>query len=254
MSKVPAFIQAQRNFARYLRDPLREPLPSGLSGERLEVYRHAVRHNIDRFMADNFPRVRAALTCEAWDEVINSYLRLHPAVTAAFSRLPGEFLAFLSGSHAPATLPLHVHALAHFEWLENSVACDERGVPAHGFDAMGDLLEKPLIINPIHQLVSYDYPIHVITSDTPGMPLPARETHLVVFRDSAHQLQLLELNPVTRALFERLGDAEEVSAREILADIATSLRHPAPEVVLRGGLDILQRMRHRGLVLGTRTA
>lgn len=252
MKNIPAFMQAQRSFARYLRDPLHEPLPSGLCGERLEVYRRAVRHNIERFMVDNFPRVHATLAPEEWEEVISSYLRRHPAITAAFSRLPGEFLSFLASSHAPPSLPPQVYQLAHFEWLENSVACDERIVPAHGFDPAGDLLETPLVINPVHEMVSYDYPVHATTPDVMPATTPARETHLVVFRDAAHQLQVLELNPVTRMLFDRLRGAEELPARVVLAGIATSLRHPSYDVVLRGGLDILERMRRRGLVLGTR--
>jgi len=254
VTKIPAFIEAQRRFARHLRDPLQEPAPSGLRGERLEVYRHAVRHNVERFMADNFPRVRESMAAETWDVLIEGYFRRHPAVTAAFSRLPGEFLAFLTGSLAPPALPPHVHELAHFECLENTVACDERTVPAHGFDPAGDLLEEPLVINPVHAIASYRYPVHAMTPDRPIDETSARETHLVVFRDSAHQLHVLDLNAITRILFEHLRESMTVTAREVLTGIAAGLGHPTSDAVLRGGLDILERMHRRGLVLGTRAA
>ncbi len=254
MKNTPSFIEVQRRFGRYLRDPRHEAPPEGLSGERLEVYRHAVRHNIDRFMADNFPRVRAALAPDLWDALIDCYLLHHPAQTAAFPRLPAEFLAFLTGRHAPASLPAQIPDLAHFEWLENAVACDEQTVPTHGFDPTGDLLEHPVLINPVHQLASYRYPVHSAHPETLSVEEPAREIHLVVFRDSAHQLHVLDLNAVTRMLFEHLRDGPEISVRRVLTDMAQTIGHPAPDVFMRGGLDILERMRRRGLVLGTRTA
>jgi hypothetical protein len=254
MKHTPTFIEAQRRLSRYLRDPLHEAPPAGLSGERLEVYRYAVRHNIDRFMADNFPRVRAALAAEQWDALIDCYLRHHPAQTAAFPRLPGEFLSFLTSHQAPPSLPPQVYDLAHFEWLENAVACDEQTVPVHGFDPEGDLLEHPVLINPVHRLASYRYPVHSAPPEALSDEEPAQEIHLVVFRDSAHQLHVLDLNAVTRTLFEHVRDGPEMSVRQVLTDMAQAMGHPSPGAVLRGGLDILQRMRRRGLVLGTRTA
>jgi hypothetical protein len=252
MKNSPSFITAQRSFVRYLRDPRHEAPPEGLSGERLEVYRYAVRHNVERFMADNFPRVRAALTADVWDDLVDCYLRDHPAQTAAFPRLPGEFLSFLTGRHAPASLPPQVPELAHFEWLENAVACDEQTVPVHGFDRKGDLLEHPVFINPVHRLASYRYAVHAAPPEALASAESVRETHLVVFRDAVHQLHVLELNAVTRTLFERLRDGPEMPVRQVLTELAQALGHSAPDMVLSGGLEILERMRHRGLVLGRR--
>lgn len=252
MARPPAFVEAQRRLARHLRDPVGEPAPPELPEERLAVYRNAVRHNIDRFMGDNYPRVREILPPATWDSMIDDYLRQHVARTPVFARLPDEFIAFLEDWEAPGPAPAYLRELAHFDWLENAVSCDERAVPTSGFDPAGDLLAGPLLFNPVHQLITYRYPVHAIGASYRPQEAPPQTTHLVAFRDAGHSFRVLDLNALASNLFVTLRDDPTSTARTVLLAMAEALAHPEPEAVVEGGLGILQRMHNAGLLLGTR--
>jgi len=62
----------------------------------------------------------------------------------------------------------------------------------------------------------------------------------------------MEINPVTKRLLELLGENSGASGRQLLAAIAAEMSHPQPQVVINGGLDILENLRNKGIVPGTR--
>lgn len=248
----PAFLRAQRELARHLRSPDTAPPPAGLPPERLAVYRDAVFHNIDRFLSDNFARVRAVLPAERWPPLVRDYIARHRACTPVFAELPGEFLAYLRDERRDDGDPPFLRELAHFEWLENLLCCDEREVGLEDIDPEGDLLHGEIAVNPVHRLVSYAYPVHTPEpQDIPHVP-PPRPTQLLAFRAPDFRYGVLDLNPVSLELFTTVRDAPGRSAEAILHDMARALGHPDPGVVVRGGLDILERMRRQGAILGVR--
>ena len=61
----------------------------------------------------------------------------------------------------------------------------------------------------------------------------------------------MELNPVSARLFTLLQQAPGRTGRQSLEQIAAELRHPDPDTVINGGLQILEDWRKRGIVLGT---
>lgn len=248
----PAFLAAQRAFARHLRDPDGHGCPPHLPDARVEVYRYAVFSNIERFMGDNFPRVKEVLPAATWRAMVRDYLVRQPAVTPVFSRLPGEFLDYLRHRRHEPTDPPYLYELAHFDWLENVVSVDERQVPVDGIDPDGDLLEAPIVVNPLHRVETYRFPVQAINATFQPVEAPPRATHLVAFRDRAHRYGVIDLNAVSCRLFEAVRDTPERGARAILQDIAASLGQADPVPVLKGGLEILVRMRARELILGTR--
>lgn len=252
MTDTPAFVAAQRAFARHLRDPDNVPAPP-LPAERLAVYRRAVRHNVAEFMGNNFPRVRALLTGPRWDALIDDYLANHQASAAAFARLPDEFLAYLNARGVRGDEPGCLLELSHFEWLENHLCCDERILPLDNEQVQdGDLLDDEIVINPVHMLVDYAWPVHVDHMELLSEAAPARPTHLVAFRTRDFSFAVLDLNAVSRELFMAIRENGAPPARQFLEALASRLGHATPDAVLRGGADILSRMRARELILGTR--
>ena len=248
----PAFKAAQRAFARHLRAPAEFPAPT-LPEDRLAVYRYAVRHNIAEFLANNYPRLKDVMTEDAWRTLVDDYLAHHPAHTAAFARLPGEFLQFLGTCQKHPDHPPFMEELAHFEWLENHLCCDERMLPdPASLDRDGDLLCEEIIVNPVHVLVTYQFPVHVIDTTFNPSDAPSRPTHLAAFRDRNFNFAVLDLNPLSRELFEAVSAPGAPPARALLADFANRLGHTSSEAVMRGGAEILSRMRERELILGTR--
>lgn len=248
----PKFFAVQRAFTRYLRDPEHTAIPAGLSARRIDVYRHAVFANMERFMRDNFPRVRAVLEDEPWLRMVADYYRRHESQTPLFVELPLEYLAYLRDERDGADDPPYLYELAHFDWLETLLGADERRLDWSGIDPNGDLLTGTVVLNPIHELVTYRFPVHAISADFRPQEAPAQPTHIVAFRDRNNDYGILDLNPVSARLFATLRNADGVPAEHILRDIAAELRHPDPDVVVNGGLAILKRMQARDVILGTR--
>ena len=182
--------------------------------------------------------------------LIRDYVRHHRAETPAFAHLPNEFLRYLAATEHAARPP-YLGELAHFEWLENCLSIDQRRVELTAIDRTGDLLNGEIVVNPIHRVESYRYPVHVIEA---GFKIneSMEPIHLVAFRDLANEFQFLELNTLALRLFCTIRDTPEINAAQVLRDISEALGRHDPNPVLAGGLNILERMRKRQLILGTR--
>lgn len=247
----PAFIRRQHEFTRHLRNPEHEPAPAGLPPQRLAVYRNAVYLNIERFMRDNFPRVREVFDDAGWHALVRDYLVRHRSDTTLFAELLDEFLAYLDDEREEASDPPYLRELAHFDWLENAVAIADTRLDGIAAEPDGDLLQDRLVINPVHRLVRYAWPVHAIGPDfRPDSP-PARATWLLAFRDRAGSFGVLDLNDIAVRLFSAVSGPEAPAAAEVLAALARELAHPDPDVVVRGGLQLLERWRAREVILGT---
>ena len=85
------------------------------------------------------------------------------------------------------------------------------------------------------------------------MPQALQPTWLVVYRDRDDEVGFMEINPVTKRLLEGLEANSGATGRELLTAIAAEMSHPQPEVVISGGLDILENLRNKDIVPGTRT-
>ena len=242
----PRFVTLQRAFTRHLRDPANAPAPP-LPEARLAVYRNAVFLNIERFMRDNFPRVAEAFEPDAWTALVRDYLIRHRSETPLFVELLQEFLHYLAHERDGAEDPPWLFEVAHFDWLENAIASDERSPPPRQAPPF-DLLDTPLLLNPVHEIVQYRFPVLAIGPDFRPQEPPAQPTQLLVFRDLDEDFAVLDMNSIAIRLFE--GVREGRPARVVMMDIAAALGHPDPAQVLAGGLALLERWAARGLVLG----
>lgn len=247
----PEFIRRQHEFTRHLRNPQQVPAPAGLPPQRLAVYSNAVYLNIERFMRDNFPRVREVFDEADWHALVRDYLVRHRSDTALFAELLDEFLAYLDDERTVASDPPYLRELAHFDWLENAVAIAATRLDELAAAPDGDLLRERLVINPVHQLVRYTWPVHAIGPDFRPEAPPARPTWLLAFRDRAGSFGVLDLNDVAVRLFSAVSAAEAPPAVEVLESLARELAHPDPAVVVNGGLALLERWRAREVILGT---
>lgn len=243
----PRFIELQRAFTGHLRDPANVPAPA-LPEAALEIYRHAVFFNIERFMRDNFPRLAEVLAPADWEVLIRDYLIRHASRTPLFVELLDEFLAYLRDERVAPDDPAWLFELAHFDWLENAIASDERAVERPAAEPPDDLLASPLLVNPVHRIERYAFPVHAMGPEFLPAEAPPRATLLLGFRKLDGEFAVLDLNAVSIELFQGLVSGR--AAGDILADIAVRLGHPDPGKVVAGGLEILERWWTLGLVLG----
>jgi len=251
MPDQPTFVELQHAFARHLRDPGNVPPPGTHEERRLAIYRHAVKANVARFMADNYPRVRAVMSDLRWESMLHDYITRHVSRTSVFAELPLEFIAYLEHEREDQDDPPFLRELAHFDWLETLVGVDVQVIDFSDIDREGDLLAGIPVVNPTLRLVTYAFPVHAITADFQPREAPAQVTRIAAFRDPANRYGFLDLNPTAAELIEILQQGRAHNGREVLTEMARTRRYPDVPGFLDAGSTILVRMLARGALLGT---
>ena len=63
----------------------------------------------------------------------------------------------------------------------------------------------------------------------------------------------MELNEISLLLVQKMKEEPARSGLELLTDIAGIINHPKPEVVLEGGKTLLDELKEKQVILGTRS-
>ncbi len=241
-------------FAAHLRDPEHSPAPADLEDRRVRIYRELIFNNVESLLAGNFPVLHRLLPEDHWKGLIRDFFIRHRAQTPLFTELAQEFLDFIHRVRVgdPADPPFLLE-LAHYEWVELALLISEEEPDRSGLDPNGDPLAGVPVLSPLAWPLSYRFPVHRIGPDHQPQEPPAEPTHLVVYRNHAERVEFLETNAVTQRLLQLLGEAAGRSGREQLERIAAELHHPDPAQVVAFGAGLLDDLRARGVILGTRS-
>ena len=248
------FKAVQYAFTRHMRDPENNPSPEGIEDRRIGIYRELVYNNIESFIANSFPVLRKITADEQWHEMLRDYVCRHQAHTPLFPRMPLEFIQYLEHERqGKAEDPPFMLELAIYEWAEISISLDTREIDMDGIDVEGDLLAGIPVLNPIIMPQTYQYPVHQISPDyLPDIP-PEVPTYLLVYRRRDDEVGFLELNPVSARLVECIQGNNDKTGQQLLEGIAEELKHPEPQVVINGGLEIMRDMHTKDILLGIKT-
>jgi hypothetical protein len=242
----PDFQHFQRAFAGHLRDPHHAPRPAGVPARRMAVYNELLFNNICGFVDACFPVSRAILGEKRWRRLCRTFYRDWPLHTPWFREIPREFARYLAEADIRQPLPAWLAELAHYEWAELAVDVMDSPIPAH--DPAGDLLTRPVALNPALLNLAYAWPVHRIGPDY--RPRKPQATHLVVYRDADDCVQFSAINAVTARLLALLA-AAPTTGEAAIRQIAAELQHPAPEQLLAHGAALLDDLRRQGIVLGS---
>lgn len=255
VAERPRFQRVQDAFTRHIRDPDVAPAPAGIEERRMGIYRELLYNNVESFMAAGFPVLRKVCGDAVWHGLMRDYFRTHRAHTPYFPKMSGEFVRYLEQERGSRDGdPPFLLELAHYEWVETALAFDAREPDFSAVDAAGDLLAGTPVLSPLVLLLTYRFPVHRIGPEHVPVDAPEQATYLLVYRDRRDQIGFLELNPVSARLLDLLRQSGGRSGRALLMQIAGELRHPDAAAVERGGLEILEDLRGRDVILGTRTA
>lgn len=247
--------ELQKAFARHIRDPGKTPAPDGIEDRRMAVYREIFYNNIQGFLASNFPVIRKLLDDRRWHALCRDFFAEHRSHTPLFPELPREFLRYLQDKRGIRDGdPPFLLELAHYEWVELALMLDEHEIDQVPARPDGDLLEDVPLVSPLAWLLAYSFPVHRIRPDyQPDAPSPD-STHLVVYRDRDDNVRFLELNRVSARLMSLLKEDDDRTGLECLETIAGELDHPDPAAVKEAGRRVLEDLRQRDILLGTRLA
>ena len=240
-------------FAAHLRDPQAAAPPADVEDRRMAIYRRLFFNNLKRMLEANFPVLRRLYTAAQWDALVRAFFVQHRCRTPLFPELPREFLQYLQderGEHAED--PPFALELAHYEWVELALGIDDTDLGAVEADAAGDLLEGVPVLSPLAWPLSYRYPVHRAGPDyRPSQP-PAEPTHLLVYRYRADDVRFMELNAVSATLLRLLQEDGGSPGLVLLKEVAAAIGHPNPDTVIEGGRRLLEDLRDRDVILGTR--
>ena len=248
-----SFSDIQYGFARHLRDPDNAPPPDDVEYRRMEIYRGLFYRNVESFIANSFPVLRRITADAHWHEMLRDYFNRHQAHTPLFPKMPQEFLQYLQNErHSVNDYPFMLE-LAHYEWVELALSLDTRDIDMTGLERDGDLLAGVPVLSPLAWPLSYQFAVHRIG---PGyLPTEAQKQpcYLIVYRDTEDEIGFMELNAVAARLVELMQEDTGRTGHELLSCIASELQHADPDLVIKGGLNILESMRGKAIVSGART-
>jgi hypothetical protein len=252
-TEQPEFIRRQYEFAAHIRDPAHRPAPPDIEDRRMGIYRELLYNNVEGFIAGTFPVLRRILDDTTWHALIRDYFSQHLSHSPLFLEMPREFLAWLEKERGEQVEdPPFLAELAHYEWVELALSISEDTLDLDQINRQGDLLQGTPVLSPLAWHLAYRFPVHRIGPDFLPQQPGNQPTYLVVYRNRLDSVGFMEVNPVTKRLLELVDTATTASGTELLARIAEEMDHPQPEVVIRGGSEILQGLQQKDIILGTK--
>ncbi len=239
------FQQYQKVFTAHIRDPKNNKKPDNVNEERIAVYRNGVYNNIFESVSVCFPVCQTTLGKKEWNNIIKRFVAMHAASSPIFRKIPEEFLKFLESDNET---PEYIKQLAHYEWVELAVGSlqSQMGIDKTGANQPIDLLNQVPILAP-HMLLEYDYPVHKISAQF--TPKQLEQTHLLVFRNLAFEVNFVELNPMTYLLLESIKKG--MAGKQALISLAERTQHSQPETIIEFGHGILKDLKQQQAIIGS---
>lgn len=249
-SPLPEFQRYQTEFARHIRNPSQAPRPTGVKARGMAVYTEIVFNNMMATLSSCFPVAKRTLGVRKWKKIVRGFFAEHACTTPLFRQIPEEFLRWLaSAADATDNIPAYLYSLAHYEWIELALLVSDAEINLAGVEPDGDLLSGRPALAPALAILQYPYPVQRISPRFKPASPDAEPTHILAFRNFDDEVRFIVLNPVSARLLNLL-ESGKLSGAEALETIANELKHPKPEVVMQGGLDILQNLHSEQAILG----
>ena len=252
MPDLPLFKQAQYEFAAHIRDPESNPKPADVEARRMNIYNELFFNNVEDFIANTYPVLKEITAENKWQEMIRDYFSKHLSQTPLFPEMPREFLKYIETERHNPNDPPFIKELAHYEWIELALMTSEldKDINWNAINKDGDLLNNQPVISPLAWTLTYQYPVHQISTDFLPDTVSEQPVYLLIYRDNEDEVRFMELNPVTALLIQLINEDNELTTKEMLELIAEKMNHPEPNVVIEGGVQIMQDLKNRNVILG----
>jgi len=252
MAELPLFKKTQYEFAAHIRDPESNPIPNDVEERRMKIYNELFFNNVEDFISNTYPVLKKITAEDDWNDMMRDYFSRHLSHTPLFPEMPREFLKYLENERDNPNDPDFIKELAHYEWIELALMTSDldETIKWDKIDKDGDLLNQQPVMSPLAWPLTYQYPVqHISTDFIPDTP-SEQPVYLLIYRDNKDEVHFMELNPVTALLIQFINDEHQLNTKKILEKIAEQLNHPDPNVVIEGGMQIMQDLKNRNVILG----
>ncbi len=148
----------QSALASYCRTGILGDIP-GIHPQRVTQYRRMVYNVVDDILRNAFPLTEALFSDVEWDDAVHNFISHHPCLSPQVWSMPREFYEYLSRSTHPLLLKYpFLKDLLALEWTELELFMRED--QAVEYTDLGDILFSRLVLNPDHELLAFQYPVH----------------------------------------------------------------------------------------------
>jgi hypothetical protein len=248
-----ALARLQTRFAGHIRNPESVPAPEGIEDRRMAIYRDLFFNNIVTFLSSNFPVLKTLFSKDEWTSLCREFFTNYRCHTPLFPEIPREFLQYLQNHRKDhKDDPPFMLELAHYEWVELALSLDEAELDEINVNADGDLLNGIPLLSPLAWPLSYQFPVHEIRNEFQPAIVPDKATHLLVWRREDFAIKFMLLNEISLLLLQKLKEESTQTGLELLTEIAGIINHPKPGVVIEGGKALLNDLKAKQIILGTR--
>ncbi len=247
----PDFINKQYEFAAHIRDPETNPPPAEVEARRMAIYSELFYNNVESFITSSFPVLRELYEDDQWHAMTREFFSRHKSTTPLFLEISQEFLIYLQSERDLENDPPFIQELAHYEWIELAASIADAEINFDQVNTTGNFLEESPVLSPLVWPLNYQYPVHKISPNFQPQEPETEPVCLIVYRDSSDKVGFMETNPVTNRLLQLIQEIPENTGRQHLQKIAEEMQHPNPDVVISGGLEIMENLRKADILPGT---
>ncbi len=248
------FKQTQYAFAAHIRQPEVNAAPADIEDRRMKIYRDLFYNNVEGFMSTTYPVLCEILGGHRWHTLVRDYYAVHKAHTPLFPEMSREFLIYLEEEREPQAddFPFMLD-LAHYEWVELALSISELTDDTTRLSSSPDFLNKPPLLSNLAWLLSYQYPVHQISSDFLPTKPGIQATHIVASRFlDEEQINFTEVNPVIARLLQLISKNEKnLNGCQLLTQIANEIDNSNIDSIINFGLQTLIKLHDKNIIIGT---
>lgn len=244
-----SFVDVQQNFMDYIKDPSL-PLPDGIEGRRMKIYRELFFNNIDGFVSNAFPVLKSLYAEQDWLKLVQTFFVNHDCKTPIFIEIAQEFLLFLQTQYQVTEQdPPFMLELAHYEWLELVVAVAQDD-PNQQLIETGwqEITQIKLCVSTTAQIAQYAFDVqHISPSHQPSEPSD-KPQFFCIYRDAEEEVVFLQLNPLTAQVLAYMAQYNYVDYEVLIDWLLTTYAQIEPDALRQGCQQLLMDLSSKGII------
>lgn len=236
----------QSELAAYCRSGTLPVIP-GIRQDNITHYRRLVYNIVDDMLENAYPLTHELLSAKEWKSAVNEFFTNHPCQSPQVWYMPKEFYGYLTDSKHPLLNKYpFLKELIWFEWVELELFMMEDKKAE--YTTIGDILFSRLILNPEHQLLSFQYPVHhknaryiTVTDQSNYFVIAHRNTNGVV--------AFTDMSPALVRIIEYLAEAP-LSLKELFEQFQTEYSLPLSQEHQQAIIRFVETAYQQQLIIG----
>lgn len=226
------FLQVQRDFCAWLRQPDQHDLPMGVAPVRMSVYRELLFNNVCSFIDVAYPIACSLLPSALWQSMQQDFFAHGQCSSPLYADISLHFREYIEQVQHPALGDYPwLQELLHVEWMELYVDMADVDWPSHVTDladpAPSQARQQWQLQVPVW-ILAYQWPVwrwRVGQSLDDVQPAPSA---VLVWRDPQYALRIEPLNPIAAYVIDLLGADQAIDQKTL----STQLQQALPQMSL----------------------